>query len=152
MLARWKYETQAMGGERGLRQEIADPKKLIDELEEKIAKLQADIDHWEMRNCKLQLEIDESKADLDKALKGLLECQENFRYFNVNLNKRNSLLKILKISFIRGMSSSFINRKLIEERSETREEKAIHRKQRTKLERRGRNCGKIESRSSKLPN
>lgn len=83
-----------MGGGGGLRQEIADPKKLIDELEEKIAKLQADIDHWKMKNCELRLEIDESKADLDKASKDLLECQLNFRYFNVNLNKRNSSLKI----------------------------------------------------------
>ena len=75
MLARWKCETRAVGGEGGLRQEIADPKKLIDELEEKIAKLKADIDHWKMENCKLQ-EIDKSKADLDKTLKDLLECQE----------------------------------------------------------------------------
>ena len=130
-MTRWKCEIQARGGEGGLRQEIADPKKLIDELEEKIAELEADIDHWKMENCKLQLEIDKSKADLDKALKDLLECQVNFRYFNVNLNKRNSSLKILKISFIREMSSSFINCKLIEKRSESWEEKAMHKKQRS---------------------
>lgn len=53
MLARWKCETRATGGEGDLRQEIADPKKLIDELEEEIAKLEADIDHWKMNNCKL---------------------------------------------------------------------------------------------------